>query len=100
MSALDVDKLAAILQQQGISEGDFVSVFMTNSPEMVITICAISKLGAVPGLINAALRSESTLADFVLPSLTTCDRSNFGPLHENRQCKAHRLHSRSHRICG
>jgi acyl-coenzyme A synthetase/AMP-(fatty) acid ligase len=55
---LDVDLLAIILYQRGISSGDFVSIFMTNSPEMVFTICAVSKLGAVPALINAALRRE------------------------------------------
>ena len=57
MNFADVDKFAAILQQKGIGEGDYVAVFMTNCPEMVIAFCALSKLGAIPALINAALRS-------------------------------------------
>jgi acyl-CoA synthetase (AMP-forming)/AMP-acid ligase II len=46
-----------VLYQQGVREGAFVAVFMTNTPEMVFTINAISKLGAVAAFINTALRS-------------------------------------------
>lgn len=36
-----------------------VAIFMTNSPEMVFTYVALSKLGAVPAMINNALRSQT-----------------------------------------
>jgi len=55
---LDVHRLAAFLEGQGIKNGVYVAVFMANSPEMIITILALSKLGAVSGLINTNLRGE------------------------------------------
>ncbi|KAF2435254.1 bifunctional fatty acid transporter and acyl-CoA synthetase [Tothia fuscella] len=57
----EVDALAEILHRNGVGFGSFVAVFMTNSPEMVFTIIAIAKLGAVPALINIALRSQTLL---------------------------------------
>ncbi|KAH6676983.1 putative bifunctional fatty acid transporter/acyl-CoA synthetase [Plectosphaerella plurivora] len=52
-------RLAVIFQRQGVSNGDVVAVFATNSPEMVFTIAAASKLGAIPALINTALQSHT-----------------------------------------
>lgn len=52
----EINRLAAFLISEGVSKGDFIAVFTTNSPEMVITILALSKLGAVAGLINTNLR--------------------------------------------
>jgi acyl-CoA synthetase (AMP-forming)/AMP-acid ligase II len=48
--------LAALFHERGVSNGDFVGVFTTNSPEMVAIIYALSKLGAVAALINVNLR--------------------------------------------
>lgn len=55
---LEVDRFAAFLSGNGVgvSRGDFIAVFMTNSPEMVITLLALSKLGAIGALINTNLR--------------------------------------------
>lgn len=58
MCHAEVDSLAEILHRNGVGPGAFVAVFMTNSPEMVFTILALAKLGAVPALINIALRSK------------------------------------------
>ncbi|KAL9950119.1 hypothetical protein ACHAQF_004569, partial [Verticillium nonalfalfae] len=55
----EASKLAAIFHRQGVSNGDVVAVFATNSPEMVFTIVATSKLGAVPALINTALQNQT-----------------------------------------
>ncbi|KAJ6172162.1 hypothetical protein N7470_001229 [Penicillium chermesinum] len=41
-----VDRFAAVLQVRGIKSEDFVGVFTTNSPEMVVTLYALAKLGA------------------------------------------------------
>ena len=60
MCYIDVNKFAALLATNGISKGEFIAVFMTNSPEMVITILALSKLSAVSGLINTNLRGTSS----------------------------------------
>ena len=58
-----VDRLAAFLHSRDIKAGDVVAVFTTNSPEMVVTIYALSKLGAVAALINTSLRGM----DYLLP---------------------------------
>lgn len=53
---VDVDRIAAFLHGKGVSVGMPVAVFMSNSPELAMTILALSKLGAVAGLMNSALR--------------------------------------------
>jgi acyl-coenzyme A synthetase/AMP-(fatty) acid ligase len=62
---LEVDRLACEIHALGVNTGDLVALFMTNSPEMVFVIYALSKLGAAPALINAALRG-------MLPILKPC----------------------------
>jgi acyl-coenzyme A synthetase/AMP-(fatty) acid ligase len=47
------------LEAEGVKKGESVAVFTTNSPEMYITILALSKLSAVAGLININLRGVS-----------------------------------------
>ncbi|KAM5343985.1 hypothetical protein ACJ41O_012522 [Fusarium nematophilum] len=56
---LETDRLASVLSRRGVTAGDNVAVFTTNSPEMVLSIAAISKLGAIPALINTSLRSQT-----------------------------------------
>ncbi|KAF9893816.1 hypothetical protein FE257_009986 [Aspergillus nanangensis] len=56
-----VDRFAALLRSRGVLPGDVVGVFTTNSPEMVVTIYALSKLGAVSALINTSLRDDTLI---------------------------------------
>lgn len=66
-----VDELAAGLHQTlNVRNGDIVAVFMTNSPEMVFTVYALTRLGAAPALINNALRDETLLHCVRLPAST------------------------------
>jgi acyl-CoA synthetase (AMP-forming)/AMP-acid ligase II len=51
-----VDRFAALLHARDVKNGDMVGVFTTNSPEMVVTLYALSKLGAVAAMINTNLR--------------------------------------------
>ncbi|EEQ91281.1 acyl-CoA synthetase [Blastomyces dermatitidis ER-3] len=60
-TAPKVDQLAGLLHARSIKTGDVVAVFMTNSPEMVVTILALSKLGAVASLINTNLRNDTLI---------------------------------------
>lgn len=53
------DHFAALLYSKGIRTGDFVALFTTNSPEMVVSIYALAKLGVVAALINTNLRGRS-----------------------------------------
>ena len=55
----EVDRLAAFLADEGVRPGTYVAVFMSNSPEMVVSILALSKLGAVAALVNTNLRDET-----------------------------------------
>ncbi len=59
LMVLDIDRLAAYLEDQGVKKGETVAVFTTNSPEMYIAVLALSKLGAVAGLVNINLRGMS-----------------------------------------
>ncbi|KAK6382711.1 hypothetical protein LTS17_003380 [Exophiala oligosperma] len=73
-----VDELAQGLHDSlGVKNGDIVAVFMTNSPEMLFTVYALTRLGAAPALINNALRDETLLHCVRLPDanliLTTPD---------------------------
>jgi acyl-CoA synthetase (AMP-forming)/AMP-acid ligase II len=52
------DRFAAHLHARGIRPGDFVAIFTTNSPEMVLTVYALAKLGAVAAMINTSLRGK------------------------------------------
>lgn len=68
------DRLAALLHDRDIRPGDFVAVFTINSPEMVVCIHALSKLGAVAALINTNLRGRTFfLYDILDHKLTTID---------------------------
>ncbi len=53
-----VDHFAGFLQSKGIKEGDKVALFLRNSPEFIITLFALSKLGAIAVPINTFLKSE------------------------------------------
>ncbi|KAH9218227.1 bifunctional fatty acid transporter and acyl-CoA synthetase [Leptodontidium sp. 2 PMI_412] len=55
----NADLLAQYLEQQNIEVGASVGLYATNSPEMVIAIFAIAKIGAVSALLNTALKSDS-----------------------------------------
>ncbi|KIW16033.1 hypothetical protein PV08_06084 [Exophiala spinifera] len=73
-----VDELALGLHTSlGVKNGDIVAVFMANSPEMLFTVYALTRLGAAPALINNALRDETLLHCVRLPNakliLTTPD---------------------------
>ena len=64
-----VDEIALGLHQTlGVKDGDIVAVFMTNCPEFVLTVYALTKLGAAPALINNALRDETLLHCVRLPN--------------------------------
>lgn len=53
-----VDAFAGFLQSKGIREGDKVALFLRNSPEYIVTLFALSKLGAIAVPVNTFLKSE------------------------------------------
>ncbi|HKI73901.1 MAG TPA: long-chain-acyl-CoA synthetase, partial [Pseudomonadales bacterium] len=52
------NRIAHVLEAQGIGRGDCVSLFMQNRIEFVVNILALSKLGAVAGMINSNLTRQ------------------------------------------
>jgi acyl-coenzyme A synthetase/AMP-(fatty) acid ligase len=57
----EVEKFAAFLIQSGIQNKEIVAVFTMNSPEMIITMLALSRIGAVSAMINTNLRGNYIL---------------------------------------
>ncbi len=53
-----VNTFAGYLSAKGIKRGNRVALFVRNSPEFIITLFALSKLGAVSVPINTFLKSE------------------------------------------
>ncbi|MBF2755321.1 MAG: long-chain-acyl-CoA synthetase [Gammaproteobacteria bacterium AqS3] len=51
----EVNRLAAVLVQKGVSRGDTIALFMENRPEFVLSMLALVKLGASASLINTSL---------------------------------------------
>lgn len=51
----DVNKMANLLRQLGVSKGDVVSVFLYNTSEFVTTLFAVAKIGAIFNPINYRL---------------------------------------------
>jgi len=53
-----VDLFAGFLQSRGIGKEDKVALFLRNSSEFVVTLLALSKLGAISVPINTFLKSD------------------------------------------
>jgi len=53
-----VNALAGYLSIKGVQKGDRVALFLRNSPEFLITLFAVSKIGAVSVPINTFLKAE------------------------------------------
>lgn len=47
-----IDECARAFKQQGISEGDVVSICMPNTPEAIISFYALNKIGAISNMIH------------------------------------------------
>ncbi len=50
------NKVANYLRDQGVGQGDVVSIMVLNSPEIYYTMFGAQKLGAIAGMINFALK--------------------------------------------
>jgi fatty-acyl-CoA synthase len=52
------NRWAAVLTDRGVGQGDVVAVMAHNSPDVVIAMLAIVKLGAIAGLVNHNQRGD------------------------------------------
>ncbi|MNI11545.1 Long-chain-fatty-acid--CoA ligase FadD17 [compost metagenome] len=55
------NRIAHHLIGQGIGKGDVVAVFIENRPELLVTILAVAKVGAISALLNTS-QTRDTLA--------------------------------------
>jgi citronellyl-CoA synthetase len=55
------NRIAHHLIDHGIGKGDVVAVFIENRPELLVTILAVAKVGAISALLNTA-QTRDTLA--------------------------------------
>ncbi|KAK9464879.1 hypothetical protein V1512DRAFT_85233 [Lipomyces arxii] len=61
----EVSKVAAVLQSFGVKKGDTVAVYLPMIPEAIISLLAITRLGAVHSVVFAGFSSGS-LSDRIL----------------------------------
>lgn len=66
------NRVASVLKAQGIGRGDCVSVFMQNRIEFVVQVLAITKLGAIGGLINTNLTRQQLTHCITLTESKKC----------------------------
>lgn len=55
------NRIAHHLIDQGVGKGDVVAVFIENRPELLVTILAVAKVGAISALLNTS-QTRDTLA--------------------------------------
>ena len=53
-----VNRIAAVLRQQGVAPGETVAILMENRPEALACVAATVKLGAIAGMLNHQQRGE------------------------------------------
>ena len=58
------NRIAHHLSGQGIGKGDVVAVFIENRPELLVTILAVAKVGAISALLNTS-QTRDTLVHSV-----------------------------------
>jgi len=63
----DVDICAKALKELGLKKGDVVTVCMPNTPEAIISVYALNKIGVVANMTHP-LSSENELKEFILES--------------------------------
>ena len=55
------NRIAHYLSAQGIGKGDVVAVFIENRPELLVTILALAKVGAVSALLNTSQTRDTLI---------------------------------------
>ncbi len=60
------NRYAHYLSAQGIKKGDVVAVFIENRPELLVTVLAVAKLGAVSAMLNVQQTGKVLVHSFNL----------------------------------
>ena len=77
--------LAQFLADRGVGRGDRVAVMTSNRPEFVVTVHAVSKVGAAPVMLNSSWKSleVGTALGLTAPRFGVADGSGAGLLAEH-----------------
>ncbi|WP_053146051.1 long-chain-acyl-CoA synthetase [Pseudomonas sp. P97.38] len=60
------NRIAHYLLAQGIGKGDCVAVFIENRPQLLITVLAVAKVGAVSAMVNTAQVGDALVHSLAL----------------------------------
>ncbi|MEJ5060945.1 MULTISPECIES: long-chain-acyl-CoA synthetase [unclassified Pseudomonas] len=60
------NRIAHHLTTQGIGKGDVVAVFIENRPELLVTILAVAKVGAISALLNTSQTRDALAHSLIL----------------------------------
>lgn len=60
------NRIAHYLSAQGIGKGDCVAIFLENRPQLLITVLAVAKVGAVSAMINTSQTGDALVHSLAL----------------------------------
>jgi citronellyl-CoA synthetase len=60
------NRIAHYLSAQGVGKGDCVAIFIENRPQLLITVLAVAKVGAVSAMINTAQTGDALVHSLAL----------------------------------
>ncbi|WP_417697560.1 long-chain-acyl-CoA synthetase [Pseudomonas sp.] len=60
------NRIAHYLLAQGIGKGDCVAIFIENRPEMLVTVLAVAKVGAVSAMLNTSQTGDALVHSLAL----------------------------------
>jgi citronellyl-CoA synthetase len=60
------NRIAHYLLAQGVGKGDCVAIFIENRPQLLITVLAVAKIGAVSAMINTAQTGDALVHSLAL----------------------------------
>ncbi|MCW1245809.1 long-chain-acyl-CoA synthetase [Pseudomonas sp. SAICEU22] len=60
------NRIARYLLTQGVAKGDCVAIFIENRPQLLVTVLAVAKVGAVSAMINTAQTGDALVHSLAL----------------------------------
>lgn len=60
------NRFAHYLMSQGVKKGDVVGVFIENRPELLVTVLAVAKIGAISAMLNTSQTGKVLIHSFNL----------------------------------
>lgn len=84
-----VQKMANVLKKYGVKKGDLVTIYLPMIPEIIFTMLACARVGAVHSVVFAGFSSQS-LADRIVDAqsrvVVTSDFGLMSKIYKNLRC--------------